>query len=950
MGRWESVAVLFVVASCGGTASGWADLHAHPASHLAFGYDGAGRQGLFWGTPGTVFTLDTTATDLVACDANTHSNGDINPVGTTTRQSELAAVSQTTFHNHLPSGAPACTGWPHALDVNHQQMHVIALYRAWQGGLRFMMADATDNETLDMLWLQGTAVVAGHVPTPAAGFAATSARRQLSWLHTLAAINPTWMTIVKSPAEARAALAANKLAVVLGVEMDNLTPSEILALARDADVRHVIPVHLADNPNIGASASYGDIFNTNGAWLNGSFQAVESDPLLLFRFGVPQRLVPGPLNAVVPAPVRWQEACALGYVPCPGVAGGLPLEQGLRNKHGLQANNGIQSMMAAGLLIDVAHMSFHSTEETLALAERFHYPVLDSHTGLRADGAPGWSERDLLESQARRIAALGGVVGLGTGGNVPARVLYDGADAPLVSFTDGGASFTVALRSTSTDDPGDLIVTSLVVSMESNGYNGPSGGIHASASVPLRSGATLTLPFASGGLFQVRNSNVETVSLPAGTRLGDIRGFGISTDLANASGGWRLVSVRADYVVAGGSQGTLMQHGRHTYGTFPQNILIDSTNPRWLEVFRGTYAGHTVGALTLTLLLGARGVPGQDENLFGNVALADGRSFHQQLNPSDAAWPGGSRQVVSLPVPQGTSIDDVTAISVSAYDRPAAIGGDGTDLVRFALELTAADGVHDELASRAGETYTPLGRDVPELPLYVRARDPAPAGSGDPNPPVNFVRVTVRPADNIEAGHALRAIVRSATGELASGEMTEGGQWFANNSYARILALPAGTKLRDLCWLDLKPDGWFTRGVAIGELKLEALGDPVADWSRLYNRLAAIAPGAGVGTDMNGLAPQLPFSTNAVSFPLTVASSRMAGATAISGNSRLASRSFTIEGDGLAHYGMLPDFLAALEGVPGGTDTVNGLFNSAEAAIAMWERAAAAAHSVPASP
>ena len=28
---------------------GWADLHAHPASHLAFGADANGKGGIFWG-------------------------------------------------------------------------------------------------------------------------------------------------------------------------------------------------------------------------------------------------------------------------------------------------------------------------------------------------------------------------------------------------------------------------------------------------------------------------------------------------------------------------------------------------------------------------------------------------------------------------------------------------------------------------------------------------------------------------------------------------------------------------------------------------------------------------------------------------------------------------------------------------------------------------------------
>jgi membrane dipeptidase len=67
----------------------------------------------------------------------------------------------------------------------------------------------------------------------------------------------------------------------------------------------------------------------------------------------------------------------------------------------------VRRMEARGMLVDVAHASARTIEDVLAVSAR---PVVVSHTGLRGacDNA-----RNLSDEQARRIAATGGVIGIG---------------------------------------------------------------------------------------------------------------------------------------------------------------------------------------------------------------------------------------------------------------------------------------------------------------------------------------------------------------------------------------------------------------------------------------------------------------------------------------------------------------------------------------------------------
>lgn len=67
----------------------------------------------------------------------------------------------------------------------------------------------------------------------------------------------------------------------------------------------------------------------------------------------------------------------------------------------------LRRMERRGMLVDLAHASERTIEDVLALATR---PVVVSHTGLRGQCN---NNRNLRDDQARRIAATGGVIGIG---------------------------------------------------------------------------------------------------------------------------------------------------------------------------------------------------------------------------------------------------------------------------------------------------------------------------------------------------------------------------------------------------------------------------------------------------------------------------------------------------------------------------------------------------------
>ena len=170
---------------------GFADLHAHPASHLAFGDRGGGMNtllsGIFWGLPGLAPSTETATinVDMPPCTTDSHYGFDADGIRKATRRQVIGMIDGLTGWAHGSDGAPTFRNWLHSQSLSHQQMHITFIKRAYDGGLRLMVASVTDNQLLSNLWTQiGSNLDATHdnVPPTNPNFDFESAKKQLGFL------------------------------------------------------------------------------------------------------------------------------------------------------------------------------------------------------------------------------------------------------------------------------------------------------------------------------------------------------------------------------------------------------------------------------------------------------------------------------------------------------------------------------------------------------------------------------------------------------------------------------------------------------------------------------------------------------------------------------------------------------------------------------------------------
>lgn len=438
--------------------SGFADIHAHPMAHLAFG----GR--LIWGSPTGAYEEA-----FHTCDGWDHGaysrflGNDIAKAvldGIIQGERESSWMWQTWpgLSDHPRDGYPTFRGWPFPGSMIHQQLHLIWLHRAYSHGLRLFSALAVNNRAL--AWLMGNGNECWDDETIRVQVAALQELAQ----HPFA---QPWLEIAYSANDAERIIGENKLAIILGAEVDQIelllshdpkvlallnceaeaflsggvsTAPNIERLAQtiyDIGLRQINPLHFANN-SFGGSAFYLDRHAGNTRWLNlwregrpnGSYwpEICSSDEDLEFRFQ------------------RNQTSVNRGWTifdwPITGSASAYPYAaKNHVNSLGLNAAGVvfIWNLWRRGIMVDVDHMSMKSKNEALQLAEQFGVPVISSHCWIRhitlsrsAIGMPDdwwqkWSGGGPQSSQPtwpmlrhegmrtrtdlHRIAALGGMIG-----------------------------------------------------------------------------------------------------------------------------------------------------------------------------------------------------------------------------------------------------------------------------------------------------------------------------------------------------------------------------------------------------------------------------------------------------------------------------------------------------------------------------------------------------------
>lgn len=188
-----------------GSVLGMADVHVHVSATTFLG-------GAQHGAPFSRFGV----TDaLGSCEASHGPNGTLDAVG---------ALLGSDFDGHATDGWPTFTDWPARDMVTHEAIYWKWLERGWKAGLRLIVNDVVDNETLCKIQrnVSGTPLRNCNEMDNAAAQVGSMYAMQDYIDAQYGGPGEGWFRIVLSPSEAREVIADGKLAVVLGVEISNL--------------------------------------------------------------------------------------------------------------------------------------------------------------------------------------------------------------------------------------------------------------------------------------------------------------------------------------------------------------------------------------------------------------------------------------------------------------------------------------------------------------------------------------------------------------------------------------------------------------------------------------------------------------------------------------------------------------------------------------------------------
>ena len=327
-------------------------------------------------------------------------------------------------------GAPLFNGWPLWTSTIHQQVYYKWLERAWLGGLRLIVMDAVTNEALCKT---GTKVAGTDC---ALSMTAIDAQLQAahdfeSWLdNQYGGPGKGWFQIVTSPGQAESAIRDGKLAVVLGIEVDNLFNCHLqnangkpfngegpdcteayvqqqLQKYFAMGVRHIFPIHNFDNA-FGSPAAWQDAINAGNRAGEGVYWGADNCTDPGYGFSLDSK-TDGLLYALgFGGSLEFPAYPAFTSGSCHTSPGLTPLGSYL-----------VQQAMNMGIILDVDHMSIRAFNDTIDLANRqspvyagiaaTHVQFFDLYS--QSYGARfGRHERMRTQEQLQKIKNVGGMI------------------------------------------------------------------------------------------------------------------------------------------------------------------------------------------------------------------------------------------------------------------------------------------------------------------------------------------------------------------------------------------------------------------------------------------------------------------------------------------------------------------------------------------------------------
>jgi microsomal dipeptidase-like Zn-dependent dipeptidase len=381
---------------------GIVDMHTHPFAQIGFG------SRVFHGA---IDGDDIDKTLGESC-CKTH-HGLISMQAINQMESGQQAQSIHNQHNNYKN-------WAKYNDITHQHLWHEWLKRSWQHGLRVMVALTVNSRTL-------ADACGGKKPTDDK----TVADMQIDSMKAFVGRHD-FMEIAYSAMDLRRIVGSGRLAIILGVEMDNIgnlhqvknltdtmVEAEIQRLF-DKGVRYIFPIHVTDNV-FGGTAIYEPFFNYANRRESGHYWDMVCTPKedsIGFHFQ-PDKF---PNNL----PINLLKILKFGIFANPPQNPSKNTCLGLRNRRGLTPKGiiALKKMMQLGMMIDIDHASQQSVSDLMQLAWQANYPLNSGHNGLRGDSG---NENGRTLRQMDTLSRLGGMFGVGWGnGNATSFTHYFG--------------------------------------------------------------------------------------------------------------------------------------------------------------------------------------------------------------------------------------------------------------------------------------------------------------------------------------------------------------------------------------------------------------------------------------------------------------------------------------------------------------------------------------------
>jgi microsomal dipeptidase-like Zn-dependent dipeptidase len=390
--------------------TGFVDMHTHPRSDIAFGGN------LFYGCP-----YGDISKELKNCYEDHEGISTLH--GNLFRQklAEQAEVLYSKDWKDKQKGYPDFKSWPSWCSVLHQQMWVDWIERAHQGGLNIMVALVTHSQCIAY-----AAKTNGKIENEQVMLDGIQGIKDL-------VAHSTFMEVALTPQDVRRIVANGKLAIIIGIEMDNIgnfysppghskgifnpNPSKEQVQTEldkiwDLGVRYIFPVHITNNAFGGAAiyfSSFGvaNKFNTRAEFIPENVSTKESG--ISYHLEHPVKSLDPLARMVMPLllPRSINPARKKNYTFWDTIPG-----FGHRNSLGItdMGRFAISYMMKKGFLIDIDHMSDKMANEVLRTAVACDYPVNSGHNFLRGNEG---NENGRTLAQYLQIKQLGGMIGLG---------------------------------------------------------------------------------------------------------------------------------------------------------------------------------------------------------------------------------------------------------------------------------------------------------------------------------------------------------------------------------------------------------------------------------------------------------------------------------------------------------------------------------------------------------